>query len=185
MEIITKLLEPLAVVPLYKKTIIQITIPNEMRGDAVRLLSNEAHDPDQLYAVRIEKARKRRSLDANAYAWALIGKLAVKLNLPAVDVYRRIIADGGAYTIIPIKEEAVRSWTELWQGRGTGWLCEDLGACRNTPGYRNLKCWHGSSAYTTDEMNYFISLVKQECDEQGIETMTPKELEELVMAWRE
>ena len=42
--------------------------------------------PDKQYVAQIK--RKGRSLDANAYAWVLLDKLAAHYGIPRNDVYR-------------------------------------------------------------------------------------------------
>ena len=43
--------------------------------------------------IEIKKFRKKRSLDANAYCWILIGKLADKLDISAIEVYKMAIKE--------------------------------------------------------------------------------------------
>ena len=43
----------------------------------------------------LSKAKKRRSLDSNAYAWTLIGKLAEVMHLGREEIYRNAIRDIG------------------------------------------------------------------------------------------
>ena len=45
------------------------------------------------------KAKKKRSLDANAYCWVLIHKIAEKVHEPPVEVYRTYIRDIGCKTM--------------------------------------------------------------------------------------
>ena len=45
------------------------------------------------YEINVKKSL--RSLDANAYAWALIDKLAKATGVPASEVYRRAVRDVG------------------------------------------------------------------------------------------
>ena len=184
MEIKTKMVEPLSVSPLFRETILTLHLPKESTEAAVRQFEEFSWDPDAEYVITIEKAKKRRSLDANAYAWVLLGKLAQKLRTTPLEAYRRIIADSAAYTIVPIREDAVKSWSYMWRDRGLGWLVEDMGPCRNLTGFHNLKCFHGSSAYTQPEMSRFIDLIIEECNELGIPTMTPAEIEKLKGEWK-
>lgn len=140
-------------------------------------------EPDKDYEVSIKPKKRRRSLDANAYMWTLIGKLGEKLCKPDAEIYRQVIKDNGVFEIVPIKQGAIKRWTETWGENGTGWICEDLGECRNTKGYHNIKCYYGSSTYTTKEMSRLIDSVVDECKAQGIETLTPSELERLKQEW--
>ena len=43
----------------------------------------------------------------------------------------------------------------------------------------------GSSDYDTAQMSRLIEIIIQECKAQGIETMTPRELDALVSRWGE
>lgn len=133
--------------------------------------------------VEIKVKRKGRSLDANAYLWVLIGKLGEKLYKPDSEIYREYIKDNGVFQIIPIRKDAIDRWIQIWKSKGTGWVCEDLGACKNTPGYHNIKCYYGSSTYNSKEMSRLIDAVVADCKEQGIETLTPSELIRLKQEW--
>lgn len=140
-------------------------------------------DPKKEYEVSVKPKKRKRSLDANAYLWVLIGKLGEVLKKPDTEVYREYIKDNGVFEIIPIREDAVPRWTETWKRNGIGWVTDDLGECRNIKGYHNIKCYYGSSTYTTKEMARLIDAVVSDCKDQGIETMTPSEIERLKAMW--
>lgn len=133
--------------------------------------------------------RKRRSLDANAYAWVLLDKLSVVLSREGTpvspeDVYRQLVPHvGGNSRILPIRDDAVEEWKRIWSAGRTGWICEDLGECRNLEGYRNIRCYYGSSVYDADQMARLIQLIVQECRQLDIETATPEELAALQARW--
>ena len=137
------------------------------------------------YAVEIKEHRKKRSLDANAYAWTLIGKLAAKLSTDGVvitpdQVYREAIRDvGDNYEVIPIRDDALERWQQIWTAKGLGWVCEVIGKSK-IDGYTNTRCFYGSSVYDTAQMSRLISIIVDECKAAGVETMTPAELESLL-----
>ena len=59
---------------------------------------------DRLYDLEIKEHRKKRSLDANAYAWVLINKIADALRITPKEIYRQAIQNiGGNYEILPVK----------------------------------------------------------------------------------
>lgn len=133
-------------------------------------------EEDKTYEITIDKEHKKRSNDANAYYWQLIGQLSAKLKIPPKDIYRNHIKDiGGNYETIPIREDAVETWIKVWESRGIGWCCEIIGESK-LRGYMNVICYYGSSVYDTRQMSRLIELCVQDCNEQGIETMTPAEL---------
>ena len=137
------------------------------------------------YVVEIKEYREKRSLDANAYAWQLIGKLAAKLSqsgavITPQQVYREAIRDvGGNYEVIPVRDDALDHWREIWTGRGLGWVCEVIGKSK-IEGYTNTRCFYGSSVYDKAQMSRLISIIVEECKAAGVETMTPAELASLL-----
>lgn len=92
--------------------------------------------------------REKRSLDANAYCWVLLGKLSEKLGIPNYEIYRNLIKDvPGASEIMPIRNDAVNNWVKVWCSRGIGWQCENLGESKKIKGYSVVMCYYGSSTY--------------------------------------
>lgn len=162
-----------------------------MGGESWLMLRTEARNaqkfcddmkPGRVYDAELKEHREKRSLDANAYAWVLLGKLAAKLNIPKEEVYRQIIRDvGDNYEILPIRDEAVDKWISAWEEKGIGWCCDVLGKSK-LGGYTNVIAYYGSSTYDSKQMSDFISLIVQECEEQDIETATPRELSLLLGA---
>lgn len=141
---------------------------------------DEIKDLDKL-SIEAKKYRKKRSLDANAYCWVLINKLAEKLNLKPMEVYRKAISEVGVREIVLIKNEAVDRYKEVWQNNGLGWLCETVPSKLN--GYTNVVAWYGSSVYDSKEMSRLVDNIVEECKLQNIETLTPQELENMKASW--
>ena len=142
---------------------------------------DEIKDLNKL-SIEVKKYRQKRSLDANCYCWALIDKLAEKLNLKPIEVYKKAIHEIGVREIIPIKNEAVDRYKEVWQNNGLGWLCETVPSKLN--GYTNVVAWYGSSVYDSKEMSRLVDNIVEECKLQNIETLTPQELESMKASWR-
>lgn len=144
-------------------------------------------DPEKQYVVEVKQWRKGRSNDANKYAWVLCQKIAEKLSEESFhskeDVYRKAIKDCGHYTLVPIKNEAVDRWREIWQGHGIGWIAEVFSECRNTPGYTNMLAYHGSRVYDTKEMSRLIDCLVSMAKDIGVETRPQEELDDLIREW--
>ena len=137
----------------------------------------------KVYEADLKEHRKKRSLDANSYAWVLLGKLANKVGLPKEEVYREFVKDvGNNYEILPIRNDAVDKWISNWQSKGIGWVCDILGESK-LDGYTNVITYYGSSTYDSSQMSKLINLIVDECKTQGIETMTPAELAMLMDGW--
>lgn len=142
-------------------------------------------DGDKEYEVVIDKAKKRRSNDANAYYWQLIGQLSEKVGVSPREIYRTHIKDvGDNFEVVPIREDAVEAWINAWESRGLGWCSECIGESKMR-NYMNVICYFGSSTYDTKQMSRLIDLCVTDCKEQGIETMTPQEIALMMQGYGE
>jgi hypothetical protein len=145
--------------------------------------SNEYDElKDKDINVEIKKYSRRRSLDANAYCWTIIDKIAEKTGLKKAEVYRNAIKEiGGVSTIICVKEEAADSLCDCWSSHGMGWLTERSPS--KIPGCTNVMLWYGSSVYSTSQMNALVNSLIQDAEALNISTITPKEQERLLAQW--
>ena len=131
----------------------------------------------------IVKAKKPRSLDANAYAWVLIDKLASALHMGREEIYRNTIRDiGGVSDILCMTKAAYSDFKRHWENKGLGWQAEaepssKLDNCLVVTAY------YGSSAYDTRQMSVFIDHLVQDCKALGIETETDGRIQSLLEAW--
>ena len=138
---------------------------------------------DKLYNLDVKEYRKKRSLDANAYAWVLIHKLAEAMHLTPEEVYLQQIPNvGNNYTPMCVREQDVDRFKKSWQSNGLGWPVKDLGMSQ-VPGCRNLMAYHGSSTYDTDQMSRLIDNLVQDCKALDIETLSPDKLALLKEEW--
>lgn len=150
-------------------------------NDARRLL--DEIKPGKLYDVTIKEHRERRSLDANAYAWVLLDKLAERLRIPKTDLYRSYIREiGGNNETVCVLEAAADKLRSGWEHNGVGWQTETMPSKIN--GCVNVTLYYGSSTYDTAQMSRLIDLIVQDCKAQGIETMTPQQLSALMEGWK-
>lgn len=163
--------------------VLQITL-DKVENNAVEQLLQISDTDLPKYDLSIEKRKKKRSLDANNYLWILIGKLAEKFCMKNTDVYKEYIKETSAFKIVPIREDAIEEWFRIWGGHGIGWICEDMGECRNIKGYHNIKSFYGSSVYDTKQMSHLIDMVVQDCKDSGIETLPPDEIERIKILWK-
>lgn len=130
--------------------------------------------------LSLKEFKPRRSLNANAYMWALIGKIAEAMRISQDEVYHKVLCDygtfdtdGGVTQILSIRADA----------KLTGWLYVHTKPIK-TVDLEGKKFTHyalikGSSDYNTKEMSFLLDGVIYEAKELGIEVMTPEELERL------
>lgn len=129
--------------------------------------------------IKVGKHRKKRSLDANAYAWVLMSKLAALHNTSKEEIYELMLKrygfpyeDDDGYIVITVKKS-------VDMGKIDGhWL-----RYKGNDSFTSYLMIKGSSEYDTSEMSHFIDGIISECKEAGIETMTPDELERMKAAW--
>lgn len=132
--------------------------------------------------VTVKKWREKRSLNANAYAWALINQIAFKTKQKVTDVYRNAIREvGGNTDIVCVMDRAVERLRDSWEKNGIGWITETLDS--KLDGCTNVILYYGSSTFDTAQMSVFIDSIVQDAKALGIETMTPQELEGLMVAY--
>lgn len=129
-------------------------------------------------SVEIKPDRGRRSLNANAYLWLLLGKLAGALRTTKDDLYPIMLDRYGVYTHVVVRPEAADRMMQEWR------VARNLGRVMvgGVAGVQ-LQLYYGSSTYDTAEMARLIDGVVDECRECGIETLPPDELARLKAEW--
>ena len=133
---------------------------------------------EQFCKVIVKNWHEKRSLDANAYLWALCTRLAEVLKTSKDEVYEECIQKYG-YTDEPPITISVKSEVDMTKIDGH-WKYLKESADGRFKAYMRLR---GTSEYDKKEMAHFLDMVIEDCKEQGIETMTPDELEQLKQAW--
>ena len=135
-------------------------------------------DGKERLIIDIKQFRPKRSLSANAYCWVLIHKLAEKLKLDSVEVYKLFIKELGIYKPIEIRNDAVNTFIKAWSMHGLGWIAEEVDSGQD--GFTIVNAYYGSSTYNTKQMTRLIENIVNECKLEGIETKTPDEIAKMV-----
>lgn len=125
--------------------------------------------------------RRKRSLDANAFAWSLIGKITEELQTreprsgwTRTEVYRKAIKEiGGVSSIVCCQDKALERLRSGWEHNGLGWMTETTASA--IPGCTNVILYYGSSTYDTAEMSRLINYLIQDAESLGIPTMLTDE----------
>lgn len=141
--------------------------------------------------IDITKWSEKRSLNANAYYWKLVGEMALLMHLTNDEVHNLMLRDYGTietFGAVPVlieipdtaaaEEETLRSDTVHLKPTSETRSCAD-GVFRV---YMLLK---GSSKYNRTEMARLINGTISECQALGIETITPDEKERMLAAWNQ
>ena len=79
----------------------------------------DAMKPGKEYTATLKG--KGRSLDANAYAWVLLDKLAAHYGVAREKVYRQEIQSiGGVSEVLCLREKAAEAFCRSWERNGIG-----------------------------------------------------------------
>lgn len=161
-----------------------------MQKDKITLVVNEKLNPkemeeylDKPLDIEIKPERRKRGSNANGYAWALLGELQEKLNIPKEEIYKEYVRRCGPFEVVPIKTEAVQRFIECWGNNGLGWVCDT--APSKLVGYTNVITYYGSSSYDTKEMSLLLNTIVDDCIDNGVPTKRKEEIESLLKEWRD
>jgi hypothetical protein len=129
-------------------------------------------------SIEVKKKTKKRSLDANAYMWVLLHKMADVLGTTKDELYLQVLERYGVFTHVIVRPAAVERMKQEWR------TIKELGevTVNGVTGVQ-LQCYYGSSTYTTTEMAKLIDGVVSECKELNIETLTPDVLARIKSEW--
>lgn len=132
----------------------------------------------ELLSIKVTKHRKKRSLDANAYMWVLLQKMAELLKTSKWELYIEMLGRYGVFTHVIVKPHIVDRVKNEWR------TVKELGevTVNGTTGIQ-LQCYFGSSTYNTKEMGVLIDGVVSECKELGIDTVSTEELTKMKELW--
>lgn len=132
------------------------------------------------YEIVLQKRQKPRSLNANAYFWKLADELAKVLQITKEEVYARAIKQVGVYEVMTVSIESYSHFKKIWESNGIGWIVDRL--CDDGVN-ATIHAYYGSSTYNSSQMARLIDWLVQEAEEQGIETLTPRERSLLIDQW--
>ena len=136
----------------------------------------------RLYDCEVKEHREKRSLDANAYCWVLIDKLAQATGIQKTEIYRKAIKEiGGVSSVVCVQEKAADRLAKGWECNGVGWFSERSES--RIQGCVNVTLYYGSSAYDTHQMSRLIDHIVEDCKALGIETLTPERLAAMKEDW--
>lgn len=135
-------------------------------------------DQDKNKKFEIKEYHKKRSLNANAYAWALIGKIADVLRSSKDEVYLEMLKKYGQSEIVSVLSDInVTGYFKYFEEIATVKL--------QGKDFTHYKVFKGTSEYNTAEMAVFIDGVISEAEELGIDTLPPDEVKKIKSLWGE
>ena len=141
-------------------------------------------------SISAREYRPPRSLNANAYAWSLISRLAARMStreqaFTKEEMYREMLARYGAEDTDDQGRPLTFTVRSDVDPGSFGVLCRPVGAeYRDGKHYVHYQAVKGSSQYDSREMAHFLDGIISDCREQGIETLPAEELDWIRRRWR-
>ena len=155
---------------------ITLIAPKEEEGNMGPL--NELLSDEKIKVCKIGHKKKRRSLNANSYAWLIITEIANKLRISKEEVYLQMLKRYGQSSVISIVDEAVPQFMRSVK------YAEEFGkGTINGKEFTHIKVYMGSSEMDTKEMAILIDGIVSEATDLKIPTMTPGEIERIKEQW--
>ena len=142
---------------------------------------------DKRLRISIGEYKQKRSLNANSYFHVLCDRLRQMYGMSMAQMKNHLIADYGQIMYLedgePLiyKTNAPPEFVYNLEEPHMLLVKTSIERDRNVYFYR---VYRGSHTYDTAEMARLIDGTIEECKEQGIETMTPAQIERMVKAWQ-
>ena len=132
----------------------------------------------------ISEHKEKRSLNANAYAWSLIGKIADAMRITKDEAYFKALKDWGQSEIVSVLSSInVSGYFKYFEAIGTGTIVDKkTGKVKE---FTHYKVYKGSSEYDTREMSILIDGLIQDAKELNIDTLPPNEVQRLKEMWKQ
>lgn len=126
---------------------------------------------DKVFEVK--EYHPKRSLNANAYAWALIGQIADVLRKSKEEVYFEMLKAYGQSEFVSVRSDIdVKGYFKYYEEYGKGHV--------EGREFTHYKVYKGSSEFDSREMSILLDGIIQEAKAQGIETITPAEKQRML-----
>jgi hypothetical protein len=149
------------------------------------LLINERNDfligvnslLEEKVSIELKKFRNKRSLNANAYAWKLIGEIADSIRVGKDEVYLTMLKRYGQSELVSVLSHVpVEHYFRYYEEAGES----DL----NGKSFKHYRVYKGSSEFDTREMSVLIDGIVNEAKDLGIQTETPERIANMISLWR-
>lgn len=153
-----------------------LTLEVNERND-FEMLVDEMKDKDKL-SIEVKTYREKRSLNANAYAWCLIGQIADILRAGKDEIYLKCLKRYGQSELISVLSHVpIENYIKYFEEAGESKL--------NGKMFTHYRVYKGSSEFDTREMSIFIDGICDEAKALGIQVETPNQLAEMKSRWGE
>lgn len=154
----------------------KLTLAINEKSDLMKLF-DDLNQIEKL-SIEIKPYRNHRSLNANSYAWKLIGEIADRVRTSKDEVYIEMLRRYGQSEMISVVADVpIAYYVKYFDEAGESKLNGKL--------FKHYRVYKGSSEFDTREMSILIDGVVSEAQELGIQTETPNQIAEMKSLWKE
>ena len=133
------------------------------RGNRYQLMTWLESAPDGDYIVC--KQTRKRSLTANAYYWAMANRLAAALRMPLSELHENMLREYGVHEVFEVRADVpLRDYFRHYD------------VLRFHAGTAIVRVMKGSSQMDSAEFSRLVNGMREECEGQGIDVLTPAEI---------
>lgn len=128
-------------------------------------------------SIEVKPYREKRSLNANAYAWKLIGEIADAVRASKEEVYLMMLKRYGQSELVSVLAHIpVAGYFKYFTEQGESTL--------NGKQFKHYRVYKGSSEFDTREMSILVDGIVSEAKNLGIQTETPDQIAEMKSRWQ-
>lgn len=128
-------------------------------------------------SIEVKPYREKRSLNANAYAWKLIGEIADAVRASKDEVYLIMLKRYGQSELVSVLAHIpVAGYFKYFTEQGESTL--------NGKQFKHYRVYKGSSEFDSREMSILIDGICDEARQVGIPTETPDQIAEMKSRWQ-
>lgn len=150
-----------------------VTLEMNEYDQAIRMV-DELHDAHLV--IKIDKQSKKRSLNANNYAWKLITEIGNATRQSKEDVYFLMLKRYRQSDMVSVVADVpVKYYFKHYEEAGETTLNGKL--------FKHYRVYKGSSEFDTKEMSIFIDGFVSEAKDLGIQTDTPDRIAKMKDLW--
>ena len=145
-----------------------------MIGNRKECIDYLLEQEDKTFEVKLY--RKKRSNNANGYAWHLLNEMSNVLRASKEDIYVQMLKRYGQSEMVSVLSDIdVGGYFKYYEPIANTTL--------QGKEFTHYRVYKGSSEYDTREMSIFIDGIVSEAKELNIETMPEGEIERLKELW--
>ncbi|WP_289147190.1 hypothetical protein [uncultured Megamonas sp.] len=131
---------------------------------------------DETKEYEVKEYKHKRSLNANAYYWVLVNKIADALNQSKEFIHLCMLKQyGQRYVVCVPYDVPIENLVKYYEQDGVRKQGDRL--------FKTYNVYLPSSEMNTKEMSKLIDGTVEEAQSMGIETMTPDEIADLKAMW--